>query len=272
MGLTGKDRPALGTIMLKRLLNCFSTPLPHPIDVRLGVETSGTISPNRLRAGRGLLDTQNVGYAGSQPSVIGKAMNALYDAHEAAGEDFPEEFIDLGCGKGRALIAVREWPFAYSRGIELDPGLAAIARANADHLGGDIEPPFEVIIGDASQPEISPTADTVFYLYNSFGDALVDRLLDHLEAHIKTHPDQRLWLALYNPVRASLVDARAAVFERFFADRIAFSEEEAMAHTFDNRADSVVIWQSKSSRMLPPLPGHDREVLITVPGLGADVQ
>ena len=95
----------------------------------------------------------------------------------------------------------------------MNPGLAATARANAKKLARSPEEPFEVIVGDASRPVLSDEAPTVLYVYNSFGDAIVERLLDHLQAHVLTHPDQKLWLVYYNPVHAKLVDARSEIFQ-----------------------------------------------------------
>src|SRR5438105_11506431 len=44
-------------------------------------------------------------------------------------------FIDLGCGKGRALMLAAEHPFRRIIGVEFAEPLVATARANIQHLG-----------------------------------------------------------------------------------------------------------------------------------------
>ncbi len=60
-------------------------------------------------------------YIGSQPSIMRRALSAL-------GPVERYDFLDLGCGKGRALIVAAEFPFRAITGVELSPALAAIAR------------------------------------------------------------------------------------------------------------------------------------------------
>lgn len=253
--------------MLKQLLHRFTPPPAHPIDVRLGIHTSGTISSRRLHSGDAFLDHNNVGYVGSQPSVIRKALQAIWDVTTC------DTFVDLGCGKGRALAVAADFPFHRLVGVELSASLAKVARRNLEILraravasdGND-----EIVIGDASAPDLEGLGGTVVYLYNSFGEPLVRKLMGHLEAHVAARPDQKLWFVYYNPVWTSVVDESQA-FRRFYADRVDFTVEEAKSHPFDNRFDSVVIWQSVSGPMVAPRPGHDRSVVVTIPGLGADV-
>ena len=65
----------------------------------------------------------SLGYIASQPSVIRTAIETI---PEIAGA----HFIDLGCGKGRAVAVATEYPYASIAGIELSPGLARRARSN----------------------------------------------------------------------------------------------------------------------------------------------
>lgn len=254
---------------LKRLLHRLA-PIPvHPIDRKLGINTSGTISAHRLASGNGLLDHHNIGYAGSQPSVVHKALAAIWDA------SLCNTFIDLGCGKGRALAVAGELPFNRMIGIELSNDLANIAQRNVAILKERHTPiaasDIDILVGDASAPDLKGCGSTVIYLYNSFGEPIVRRLLAHLEAYVEANSDQKLWFVYYNPVWTNVIEESNA-FDRYFADRIAFSAEEAAAHPFDNRSDSVVIWQSRSGEMFEPRPGHDRKVIVTIPDRGADVQ
>ena len=66
----------------------------------------------------------------------------------------------------------------------------------------------DLLCGDATTVPIPP-GDIVVYLYNSFGGALLRRLLDHLEGILATIP-QRLILIYSNPVERDAVECRAA--------------------------------------------------------------
>jgi release factor glutamine methyltransferase len=53
-----------------------------------------------------------------------------------AGRRPPATILDLGTGTGCLLLALlKEFPSAFGIGIDLDPGAAALARANATRLG-----------------------------------------------------------------------------------------------------------------------------------------
>jgi len=255
--------------MLKRLLHRLVPAPVHPIDREFGIDTSGTISARRLASGNGLLDRNSIGYAGSQPSVVHKALMAIWNV------TLCNTFIDLGCGKGRALAVAGGFPFDRMIGIELSSSLAKIARRNVAILKNrgipNVSSDIDILVGDASVPDLNGCGSTVIYLYNSFGEPIIRRLLAHLEAHVEANPDQKLWLVYYNPVWTSVIE-ESNVFDRYFADKIAFSDKEAATHPFDNRSDSVVIWQSRSGEMFKPRPGHDRNVIVTIPDRGADVQ
>src|SRR5579883_1856526 len=92
----------------------------HPMDRFYRIDTSGNAPPPAI-------DGEPVFYAASQPSIIRAALRALPPL-----EGFT--FIDLGCGKGRALIVATEFPFRAICGIEYSDELAAVARRNAARI------------------------------------------------------------------------------------------------------------------------------------------
>ena len=244
--------------MLERILKKLRPTPRHPVDLLYGIETSVFVGSRWLKVGDAEADAANVGYAGSQPSVIRKALATLGDLRGA-------HFIDLGCGKGRVLAVASEHPFASITGIELSRKLAAQGDRNCRKVAAlhQSRPRATVIVGDASRPIIPPRGRVILFLYNPFHAPLVSRLLTHIEGQ----PNKDVWIVYYNPVCAGLVDESPA-FRRYFAEKIAFSPEETGA--FDNDFDSVVIWKPASCPV-QPLPGSDRKVVVTVPNLGAVV-
>ncbi|HWC63281.1 MAG TPA: class I SAM-dependent methyltransferase, partial [Rhizomicrobium sp.] len=239
---------------------------PHPIDAHYGIETSRRLSRLEIRSGSVKLDKSSSGYVGMQPSVLRKSLDLLPIKPGTV-------FLDLGCGKGRALAVATEYPFARIIGVEISPVLCGAARANARRIASRFPDKVvpEIIEGDASQFALPPCPALVIYLYHSFARGLVEQLMEHLARIHRAHPQMKMFLIYYNPVHFDLLDA-SQVFTRLSARRTDFDAEECAVSPMGNIFDSVIIYQSRGADMLAPLPGADASVRITIPGLAADVE
>lgn len=120
-------RPALYGLLANlpgaRLLYGSGWDRPHPFDFAHGTDTSGFVSASKLPQGEPA-SRRALFYAGSQPSILRAALAALPPVDSCT-------FLDLGCGKGRALLVASELPFRDILGVELSPVLAETARRNA---------------------------------------------------------------------------------------------------------------------------------------------
>jgi hypothetical protein len=124
--------------------------------------------------------------------------------------------------------------------------------------------------GDASSPPLQESANVLFF-YNAFVGSYVGALIDKIERHIDLFPSSKIWLIYYNPVSYQKFDG-CRVLKRFYAEKIFADPEEVAATANRNDFDSVIIYQSIGAPYREPMPGADAEVIITIPGLGADVQ
>jgi predicted RNA methylase len=92
-----------------------------------------------------------------------------------------DTFIDLGCGKGRALILAHEAGFQQLIGVEISPKLAKTAVRNLRKLKIDAE----ILQADAASFRL-PDEPVVVFLYNPFGTstmhAVIEKLLNHRHA------------------------------------------------------------------------------------------
>jgi len=137
-------------------------------DETLGVDTKGPVGLWHLKIRSDNLQDA-IRYEGVNPSIFRKAMSNL-------GENFSDfTFIDLGCGKGRALLLAKEFGFSQIVGIEFAPELAAVARKNCRQVGVQAT----VLSQDAVQFPFPP-GNLVVYLYNPFGPTVLNPVLDHL--------------------------------------------------------------------------------------------
>jgi SAM-dependent methyltransferase len=238
-------------------------PPVHPIDRRLGIETSQKTSLKLIRTGTAA-DAVSVGYIGATPSIIRKCLDVINIPADAV-------FIDIGCGKGRVLVVAAEYPFQAIIGIELSDFLCDLARRNIAKLPKSVAAErIRIVNGDASTPVLADAPCVVVFLYNPFHRPLVTKLVQHLEQEIAKKQDRVVWVVYYNPVCFDLFDASPSL-RRYFAAKIDFEEDEKAAAPTVSRFDSVIVYQSVTGPQRPALSGADAGVKITVPHLGAEV-
>lgn len=80
-------------------------------------------------------------------------------------------FIDIGSGKGRALILAARHPFKQIIGVEFARELHMAAQANATRLNA----PITNLWMDATQYSF-PAGPLLIYLYNPFGAPIMDQV------------------------------------------------------------------------------------------------
>jgi SAM-dependent methyltransferase len=119
-------------------------------------------------------------------------------------------FLDLGCGRGRAVLLAAQAGFARSIGVDLDPQLCAQAQDNVRRSrlsrAGLRSPAgrIEIRVGDAAEADL-PLEDLLVFLFNPFGAETLQRVLDRLCASQRSHP-RRITVCYSHPVHASVVD------------------------------------------------------------------
>jgi hypothetical protein len=111
-------------------------------------------------------------------------------------------FIDLGCGKGRTLIAASRLGFRQSIGVEFARELADAARTNLVKLQ----------IADASVLHcdaadfLFPAGNLVIYLYNPFTAPVMTKVVANLESRAH-RPGDEIYVAYKEPQCAAILDS-----------------------------------------------------------------
>jgi SAM-dependent methyltransferase len=166
-------------------------PRTHPFDVAKGVDTSGQLnlfrlaiaSPNR-KHGRD--------YQGVEPGRFADALAEI-------SVDFSAyTFVDLGAGKGRALMMAHELGFRDLIGVEFSSRLAEIARHNLEKLRLNN---VHVFVQDVAEFRF-PDGPLIVFTFNSFGPEILRRVLLNLRAHIGT-----VYFVYVNPLHDSTIHA-----------------------------------------------------------------
>jgi SAM-dependent methyltransferase len=154
-----------------------------------------------LEVPRGVAYDDAVYYARTSPRVFPKVMR------DAGVFPAAFTFVDLGCGKGAALLLALDAGFASVVGVERNDRLVPIARRNVETYRSrkEIDRPVEVIHGDAVHFAF-PDAPTVLYLYNPFGPETLTAVLRNLEESLRQHP-RDVVVAYSSPAQRELLDA-----------------------------------------------------------------
>jgi len=116
-------------------------------------------------------------------------------------------FVDLGSGKGRALLLAARYGFRSVLGVELDGGLVELSRHNVRSFEA-VSPRHAGVIrvqqGDAAN-FTPPARPTVLFLYNPFGEATLRTVVDNVDRSLKDSP-RPFAVAYYNPLHREVID------------------------------------------------------------------
>lgn len=207
----------------------------HPFDLRHGVDTSGLIWGERLRSGqRG--EYWATGYYGISPSIFWQAINRLR-------LDWPKyTFVDIGCGKGRALMLALRYPFRRALGVELSPDLAEVANRNLKSFSAEwrLDIPAEAVAGDATVFDLPP-GDLVLYLYHPFAAPVMRNFLAHLQASLKGEP-REVYLLYMNPELDQLLQ-QSSCLTKLWDESFAMEPEDAVADRFGSHGERGIAYR-----------------------------
>jgi SAM-dependent methyltransferase len=213
----------------------------HPFDERYGVETSGLIGGGDLRSGH-RHDVFNTAYYGMAPSRFHWVVESwLSDPSHAAVDQY--SFVDLGCGKGRAVMMASQYQFREAAGVELNAALAKVAEANVAVWisTGRALCPIRILCQDATE-FIFPAGPCLLYLFNPFAAPVVNRLIERIEIEFAGRPGA-LDLIYFNPDPAAVLGNHPG-FELLWTGTVALSEEDRAADWVASEDDicSVYRW------------------------------
>lgn len=150
---------------------------PHadPFDRRYGTDTARIVSVGALD----IRDDQ-LAHSNRYEAVVPQAFDEIMRDLPIVHEDYT--FIDIGAGKGRALLLASRYPFREIVGVELSAALTDIARRNIAVFRDEAQRCHRITAlcqdGLSYEP---PPGDAVLYLNNPFDDAVMRPLVATLE-------------------------------------------------------------------------------------------
>jgi SAM-dependent methyltransferase len=169
------------------------------------VDTTGATVSWRDR----LLGMFHSPYQPTEPALFREMLAGLELASPKI--DFREfTFIDIGSGKGRALLMAADYPFQRILGIELLPALHRVAKENVGKYKSDSQKCFAVdcLLGDASE-FVFPPEPIVVYLFNPLPESELARMIGNLEQSLREHP-RAVFVLYHNPLLEHVLTGSAA--------------------------------------------------------------
>lgn len=216
---------------------------PHPFDLAYNVDTTGLVWGEALSTEPGKHDDAKywaTGYYGVAPSSFEDALKRL-------SLDWSQlSFIDIGCGKGRALLLALRHPFRQAIGVELSPELALIASANLLSFSAPWRMQAtraSVITCDATSYTF-PDGPLLLFLYHPFAAPVMERFLNHLAHTLKARP-RPIYLLYANPELATLLD-RTGFLSRVWDIHFPMSQEDVAADRFSSSYERIIAYRSVS--------------------------
>ena len=117
-------------------------------------------------------------------------------------------FVDLGSGKGKALLVASEFPFRSIIGVEFSPDLVETAKSNIEHFlevtgrrGRDVT----TVCEDAMQYSF-PDGPLFLYFFNPFDNTILAPVIANIAASFE-HSRRPIWVMYFTPRFKELFDA-----------------------------------------------------------------
>lgn len=210
--------------------------LIHPFDEEYGTDTSGLIWGEDLSSGHHN-DLWSTAYYGISPSLLTEVIGSL----ALDWERFT--FVDLGSGKGRALLIASRFPFRKIIGVEFIPELSKAAAANIAKFSAPWKrcSQLEAVNGDATEFAY-PEGPLVIYLFNPFLAPVLKKCLKQLARVLSKEP-REIYLIYANPSFERLVEKHIPQMQRQWERTFAFTPEETAADRFGSCEEKVILWK-----------------------------
>jgi Methyltransferase domain len=151
--------------------------LQRSYERRLGIETTDAVDLRDLGvAGEGRAD-----YYAAPAFALRAALRRLRPSRR-------DVLVDLGAGKGKAVIVAAQLPFAKVIGVELADDLTTIARANVERVRRRLRcQDVELVTADATSWPI-PGDVSVTYMYCPFMGAVFDAAMERVFESFDSYP------------------------------------------------------------------------------------
>ena len=216
----------------------------HPFDQKYGTDTSGYLGPEDLVHGRAN-DALNHGYSAIAPSVFRETCRRWRETLPGASSRIEAySFVDVGSGKGRALLLAAELPFRKIIGVEIDTELARTAERNIMRWSRAARRKINIrVVREDTEKVLRPRSPLRAYLYKPSARSLVAQLAEKLAAAAASGSGL-VDLLYVNPTCTDTLTTQG-LFVRLWTARIPMDEADQTADPYGTSSDLVSAYRLK---------------------------
>jgi predicted RNA methylase len=166
-------------------------------DEQWGTNTRGVFVPESAEV-VGPNWRYGVKYKGCNAPALDEVLSNLQIEYEKF------RFVDLGSGKGRAILVAASFPFRQIIGVEYSDRLCHVARNNVSCFPKNERrcDEIDIICGDASDFEI-PEGPLVIFLFNPFGRQVMKQVVRNVLVSHQQNP-RRIIVVYFTALYADL--------------------------------------------------------------------
>ncbi len=166
-------------------------------DKRFNVKTEGLVTPEEMH-----IPVDRIDHAVEYSPTSANQFSWILSKLPVDLSDYV--FVDLGSGKGRALLMASEFPFKQVLGVELSQELHQDAMLNIGSFSSRNAQCDEVVSFNQDATEFKfPDSPLVLFFANPFSAKILQEVLDHLQSTLNGKRGKVIVL-YYNPIHASV--------------------------------------------------------------------
>jgi SAM-dependent methyltransferase len=215
---------------------------PNPFDLKYGTDTSGYVSGANLTT-TSLSGIYSTAYLGIPASTLSQALKLL--PTEVDGFRYPDQFtfVDLGSGKGRALLLASMLPFPALVGIDFAPDLCRFAVMNAALFPG-----VSGRIAVRSQDAITvtyPDGPLLIFMFHPFLLPVLRKVLANLHWQLLQKPRPCMVLYAFDPEENSVLQA-SEFFEMVWDVPVQLSPEDLAVDRFGETHQRYTLYKANT--------------------------
>jgi SAM-dependent methyltransferase len=141
-----------------------------------------------------------------------------------------DAIIDIGCGKGHAMVIMAKYAFRQIAGVDLSPDLIQVAKKNLSRLG--LRGRTRLFCRDATAfTELDDYSH--IYFFNPFPCQVMPSVMKNIEASLSRKP--RDLKIIYNRPNCDAEALRGGVFKKIAEYR--FFGDKTLLYVYANRVD-----------------------------------
>jgi hypothetical protein len=173
---------------------------PDRFDDQFGTDTGGVLRPTELD-----IPVDKLRHAGRYQTAIDDVFLDLIEKLPIHHSEYV--FVDLGSGKGRALLLASRWPFQAIIGVELSEFLHRTSERNIAIYSARqalVCRQLTAIHADAATYELPPDK-LIIYLFNPFDQHVMQAVLANVTRSYTERP-RDVYIAYLKPVHRQVFD------------------------------------------------------------------